>query len=329
MAFYDSGVNQLRSVIEWDSSDSDILFYRWSKKEDEIKNASKLIVKIGQGCVFVYRGEVQAVFDKEGVFEISTNNIPFITTMLKLMQGFKSEHKTGFYFYRKTIFTDQKWGTVSPIKYIDSVYQFPVELIGFGNYSLQIKEPKNFFTSIVGDREYFEIKALKEIINARLTQPISDFLATSKFSYNEIDAQREEIASGLQEKINKEFKTLGFELIDFRVEGTQFDDNTQERIAKIADTKATHYAAQEVGVSYKEMRQLDALEEASKNEGGMAGVIMGANAGTTLGSNLIQPLSKTTGTVTQRLSQLKELFEAELIDEEEYKTKKQDILKDL
>jgi len=328
MAFYDSGVNQLRSVIEWDSNEVNTLFFRWSQKEDEIKNASKLIIKAGQGCIFVYRGKVEAVFDKEGVFEIKTDNIPFITTIFKLMQGFESEHKTGFYFYRKTIFTDQKWGTVSPIKYIDSIYGFPVELIGFGNYSLQIKNPKNFFTSIVGDRAYFEIDELKDIINSRLTQPISYFLGSSKISYNEIDSQREEITEAIQEKINNDFEILGFTLIDFRIEGTQFDSQTKERISKIADTQAKNFAAKKVGIDYTKMRQLDALEEASKNEGGSAGILMGANAGNILSSNINIPTNQPLS-IEDRLLKLKKLFDSNLINEEEYSNKKQDILKDL
>ncbi len=56
---------QLRSVIEWDNPDPDDLFFRWSYNGDEIKNASKLIVNPGQGCVFVYEGEVKAVITKK------------------------------------------------------------------------------------------------------------------------------------------------------------------------------------------------------------------------------------------------------------------------
>jgi membrane protease subunit (stomatin/prohibitin family) len=42
------------------------------------------------------------------------------------MQAFESEHKVGIYFFKTTVITDQKWGTKSPIKYIDPSYNFPV-----------------------------------------------------------------------------------------------------------------------------------------------------------------------------------------------------------
>lgn len=328
MPFFDPLERQLRSVIQWDTDNKDTLFYRWSSNGDEIKNASKLIVGPTQGCILVYEGKIRAVFDKEGLFNIKTDNIPFITTLKKVMQFFQSEHKAEFYFYKKTIITNQKWGTVAPVKYIDPVYDFPVELIAFGNYSMQIKDPERFFVSIVGEQEYFGIENLRKIINARIVHPMSDTFAESKVSYNHIDEQREELGEALTEKLDKEFDKLGFHLSDFRIEGTEFDADTRDRIGKIADTKATHFAAKSVGVSYQDMRKLDALEAASKNEGGAAGVFLGAGAGEALSPELRKPFqeSETRQLVTQRLQHLKELFHNELITEEEYTQKKQSIL---
>lgn len=328
---FDGLKRQLRSVIQWDNDNNDTLFYRWSSNGDEIKNASKLIVGPTQGCILVYEGKIRAVFDKEGLFNIKTDNIPFITTLKKVMQFFESEHKAEFYFYKKSIITDQKWGTIAPVKYIDPVYEFPVELAAFGNYSMQIKDPKTFFVNIVGEQEYFGIEDFRKIINSRLVHPMSDMFARSKISYNHIDEQREELGDILREKLDKEFHELGFTLSDFRIEGTDFDDDTKKRIGKIADTKATHFAAKSVGVSYKDMRRLDALEDAANNDGGAAGVLLGAGAGGVVAPELSKPFSanEEKQTTTQRLQHLKDLFEAELITEKEYEGKKKSILEEI
>lgn len=331
MAFFDPLKRQLRSVIQWDDKNEDTLFYRWSSNGDEIKNASKLIVGPTQGCILVYEGKIRAVFKNEGLFDIKTSNIPFITTLKKVMQFFESEHKAEFYFYKKNIITDQKWGTISPIKYIDPVYNFPVELLAFGNYSVQIQDPKNFFVNIVGEKEFFMIQDLHGIINSRIIHPMGDFFAESKMSYNDIDAHREELGDEICQKIDEVFEKLGFILSDFRIEGTDFDQQTKDRISKIADTQATHYAAQQVGVSYTDMRQLDALENASSNEAGAAGVFMGANAGNMLSPNLSEPLENNTNKnfIKDRLQHLKELFESELITKDEYEKKKHAILEEI
>lgn len=328
MAFFDSLKRQLRSVIAWENQNDNSLFERWSDNGDEIKNASKIIIGPSQGCIFVYRGKIEAILDKEGVFDIATSNIPFITTIKKFMQFFESEHKTAFYFYKKSIIVNQKWGTISPIKYIDPIYKFPVELIAFGNYSMQIKDAKKFFISIIGEREIFNADELKNIVNSRILQPMSDYLATSKISYNHIDEHRDEIGVALTQKISHIFEGLGFSLSDFRIDGTDFDENTKARIGKIADTSATNYAAKEAGVSYKEMRQLDAMSDAANNQTGTAGVFMGANTGQTLSANMTN-FMQNDSSIEDRLRGLKNLFDSQLITNEEYEKKKQEILKEL
>src|SRR5262245_13693839 len=61
---------QLRSVVQWVDADPEILFERWTDNGDEIKNASKLIVGPGQGCIFVYEGAIRATLTKEGIVEV-------------------------------------------------------------------------------------------------------------------------------------------------------------------------------------------------------------------------------------------------------------------
>ncbi len=79
------------------------------------------------------------------------------------------------------------------------------------------------------------------------------------------------------------------------------------------------------------MRKLDSLEAASKNEGGAAGVFLGAGAGEALSPELRQPFqeSEVKQSASQRLQHLKNLFTDELITEEEYAQKKQSILDEI
>ncbi|NPA81399.1 MAG: SPFH domain-containing protein [Epsilonproteobacteria bacterium] len=329
MSLLDPLKRQLRSVIEWDEDKENRLFHRWSQNGDEIKNASKLIVGPAEGCIFVYEGKIAAIFDKEGVFDIKTSNIPFITTLKKFMQFFESEHKTEFYFYKKSVITDQKWGTVSTIKYLDPFYDFPIELMAFGNYSFRIRDAERFFVNFVGEREFYLVDEFRMTLNSRLIQPMSDFFAESKFSYIDIDSKREEIAKRLREKLNGEFLRFGFELEDFRIEGTDFDEATKERIGKIADTQAEIYAAKRAGVSFEKLKRLQAMQDAANNEAGAAGVFMGANVGNSLSSSFGSDNGEKRDDVVSRLKKLKELYELNLIEREEFLAKKAEILKEI
>lgn len=331
MALLDGIKRQLRSVIEWENPDENELFYKWSSNGDEIKNASKLIVGPGQGCIFVYQGKVISVIEEESMVSLLTDNIPFWTTITKFMQSFESEHKVGLYFFKRTMILDQKWGTISDIKYNDPKYNFPVALRAFGNYSIVISDANLFFTQVVGGAEDFYVNSLREVLINRLIHPLTDYLAEKKLSYIEIDAQRDEIASDLSIILQKDFNKLGFSLIDFRIEGTDFDEDTKSRINKIADVQADMHAAKSVGVSYRELQQLDALGDAAKNEAGAAGMFMGMGAGSSLVQTMNEPFSNITESkdLGSRLQQLKNLYTQELISGEEYTEKKRSILEEL
>jgi len=331
MALWDGIKRQLRSVIEWDNPQSDELFYRWSDNGDEIKNASKLIVGPGQGCIFVYEGKVTAVYENEGMVSLATDNIPFWTTITKFMQSFESEHKAALYFYKRTRILDQKWGTLSAVKYDDPKYNFPVSLRAFGNYSMQISDASHFFTQVVGGAESYLVSDFREMMTNRLIHPLTDYLAEEQLSYAQVDAKREEIAADMIERLQDDFNGLGFDLIDFRIEGTDFDEDTMTRINKIADVNADVHAANAAGVSYRELQQLDAMQDAAKNEAGAAGVFMGMGVGNALSQTMNEPFSAPQGSGDRgaRLRELQGFHSEGLITDEEYTAKKRSILEEL
>ncbi|MBC8385441.1 MAG: SPFH domain-containing protein, partial [Candidatus Cloacimonetes bacterium] len=319
MSFFDGIRKQLRSVIEWDDPSKNALFEQWTKDGDELKNASKLIIGPGQGCVFVYQGKVISILQSELMVDLKTENIPFWTTVSKFMQFFESEHKVGLYFFRSTKILNQKWGTRSLIKYEDPKYKFPVGLKAFGNYSFRITDPESFFLNVVGAGNNYSVTDFRMMINSRIIQPLSDFLAEKKYSYTEIDSFREEISANINEMIKKEFDKLGFTITDFRIEGTSFDENTKKRINRISNLIAEAQAAKAVGLDYAKVQQLDAMKDAAKNEGGGAGMGMGLGAGISfgkmMGDNLGDPEQKENPhkiSNEQILQKLKEFFEKKL-----------------
>ena len=335
MGLIDGIRGQLKSVIVWNDIDSDDLFYLWSDNGDEIKNASTLIVGPGQGCIFVHKGNIRAIITEEGSTNLKTGNIPFWTSVSRVMQFFQSEHKVGIFFFKTSKILDQKWGTSSPIKYTDPKYSFPVGLKAYGNYSFRITDPKIFFVNVVASAPRYSIEQLREILTGRLKQPLSDYLAEASFSYAEIDARREEAATVMKKKLSPGFETLGISLTDFRIEGTSFDDDTLRRINRIADVTADVHAAEVAGLDYSELQQIEAMRDAAKNEGGGAGMGMGLGAGMSFGNMMAQsmqsPPDNTTGNtdISKRLAQLKKLADEGLITAAEYTAKKQEILKNL
>ena len=326
--------NQFRSVIQWESPDDNQLFFRFTERGDELKDASKLILQEGQGCIFTYEGKIEGIFQEAGLYDLKTDNTPFFTTIKKILSAFESEHKVGIWFYRKADMLNIRWGTRIPITYNDPVYAFPVNLRAFGNYSLRITDAKQFFINNLGGQEYYSVHHLQEVLLSRISQPISNYLANAKFSYSEIDANIENIANETKEKTVSVFEDLGFQVIDFRIEGSSFDDETNRRIAGISDVSAEVQAAKLAGIDYVEMQKLKALKDAAKNEGS-AGMGLGMLTGINLSNQMNnqspmpqQPVADKEEPMI-KLKKLKEMFDMELITREEYASKKQDILNKL
>lgn len=334
--------DQFRTVIQWEDPQEWELFRRL-EGNDEIKNASKLIIQPGQGCIFIYRGEIKEVFIEPGVYDLDTDNKPFITALRKWKLFFESDDKTGLWFFRTAEIANMRWGTRMPITYNDPVYGFPVHLRAYGNYSLEIINAADFFVRIIASTSSYYAYDLQELILSRISQPIGHYLANARFSYAEIASHLEDIARDAATKTREDFRSLGFDLLDFRIEGTSFDEETNKRIAGISNIQADVKAAQLAGVSFESLQQMIAMRDAAKNENGLgAGMLTtyhlnnatsfsgnnttASSSGTTPASNTGEPSSEGSG-IKARLKELKELLDEGLIDEEEFKQKKQELLK--
>ncbi len=321
-------INQFRSVIQWQNPDPNHIFIKFTDRGEEIKNASKLILQPGQACVITDKGKIKEVLTTSGIYDLKADNKPFITTLKKLLslrEG--SEHIIGIWFFRQADIINMRWGTRVPIAYTDPVYTFPILLSAFGNYSIRITQPQNFFEKIVVGKELLTASDLKEIFLSRITQNITDYLANAQFSYVKIDSHLNEIAKEITQKTQHIFEDLGFQVLDFRIEGTRFDTETLDRIAKISDVQAEILAAKLAGIHYTEHQKIQAMRDAANNPHNVTGVLMQLQTFANQKNNVTNQI--TTEQLTEKLQNLKKLFELDLISESEFKTKKQDLLKNI
>ncbi len=332
MSFINFFKEQFAAVIEWANPPQTTLFYKFPFKTDEIKNNSKLIIAPGQGCLLVYEGKVTAVLEQEGVYNLQSHNEPFITTLLNLTQGFNSEHKLKIYFYRRAEVVNQGWGTSSRVKYQEPVYNFPVSLGVYGNYSFKLTDAKLFVTKIAGMADLYTTGQVHILAQSRIEQQLTVTLATAAYSILQIDSQLNELAAELQTQLNNQFVALGFELTDFNVQGTSFDQQTQQQVNQIANARAGSLAAQQAGLSYTEMEKLQALRDAARNESGTTGAGLQINLGNGLGNTFSQNTGSAAGKeadAVAHLQKLKALFDDGILTQEEFDAKKKQWLDQL
>lgn len=321
---------QLSQVIEWKDQQAHTLLHKFPSKDDELKNASKLIVGPGQGAILVYEGKVTDHITEEGIYDLETDNHPFVTTLLKLRTAFESEHKLKIWYYRTGETINQHWGTAAPVKYMDPVYKIPVELGANGSFSFRITDVLHMFSNVIGSKDHYSTSEARDLLQSRFPQAIAAVLAQSKFSYQQIDAHLAELAQAISIHLQPELQQLGFTLTDFKVNGTVFDDRTRERIGKVADITAEALAAAEGGLTYVEMEKLKALRDAARNEGGLAGAGLQLGVGMELGKAFDkakdQQLNAPAENVVTKLQQLKLLLTENIITQEEFDAKKKEWL---
>lgn len=321
---------QLASVIEWKPQPSDLLLHRYPSPTEEIKNASKLIVGPGQGCILVYEGKVTNVLSEQGTYNIRTDNHPFITSLLKISQNFESEHKVALFYYRKAEVLNQGWGTSSPIKYIDQEYGIPVELSAYGNFSYVVEDPERLLTELVGTEDDYTTFDFREMMQSRIADGLRSHLADAELPFTKIDTQLANISKALNTNLYSEYDKLGMALIDFRIESTTFDKNTIKRIGEVADITSGAKAAAEAGLSFAELEKLRALRDAAKNEGGgFAAAGIGLGAGVEMGKLFTEKTNEILikgEDPYQQLKKLKLLLDENILTEEEYEEKKKEIL---
>lgn len=327
MGLRDLFKRQLRTVVEWKEQNGQLLFHLMETTTDEIKNASKLIVAPGQGCVVVYDGKVSGVLTEPDVYSMETANHPFITSLLNLAQRSESEHKMRFYFFRTAEVVNVLWGTASPVKYIEPDYKLPVTLGACGNFSIKIADAGRMFTTLLGTMSNYSIADVQELVSSRIVTPLSSFLAEKAYPYREVDSHLMDLSNELKERTAAELEQLGLELTDFRVNSVTFDEDTMERIGRIANMTAEQRAAAEVDLDYVSMQKLEALRDAARNEGGLAGAGLQLGAGVQLAKDVFK--TQAADDSTERLRKLKKLLDEQLITEEEYEKKKNEILSQL
>ena len=327
MGLRDLFKRQLRTVVEWKEQNGQLLFHLMETTTDEIKNASKLIVAPGQGCVVVYDGKVSGVLTEPDVYSMETANHPFITSLLNLAQRSESEHKMRFYFFRTAEVVNVLWGTASPVKYIEPDYKLPVTLGACGNFSIKIADAGRMFTTLLGTMSNYSVADVQELVSSRIVAPLSSFLAEKAYPYREVDSHLMDLSNELKARTAAELEQLGLELTDFRVNSVTFDEDTMERIGRIANMTAEQRAAAEVDLDYVSMQKLEALRDAARNEGGMAGAGLQLGAGVQLAKDVFK--TQAADDSTERLRKLKKLLDEQLITEEEYEKKKNEILSQL
>src|SRR3569623_79913 len=207
MGLFDKLRGEFVDIIDWIDDSRHTLVWRFTRYQNEIKNGAQLIVRPGQMALFVHRGQIAAVFEP-GSYQLTTDNLPILSTLLGWKHGFNSPFKSEVYFVSTRQETDLKWGTPNPIMLRDPDFG-PIRLRAFGTYTMKAVDPKALIKELVGTDSTFETNELTELMRSIITSAFADMLGSQKVAALDLAQNYRAMSDNLRkmvvERVDDEF----------------------------------------------------------------------------------------------------------------------------
>ena len=287
MGLFDSLRNEFIQIIEWLDDSTNTLVYRFPVHDQEIKMGAQLTVRENQQALFVNEGEAADLF-KPGRYELSTQNVPILTTLRGWKYGFDSPFKAEVYFFNTRLFTGLKWGTPNPVMMRDAQFGM-VRLRAFGTYALRIADAKTFFKSIVGTQGLTTTEDILDQLRSTIINHISDIVAEAKIPAIDLATQYRELSAVGQKELAPAFAELGLEIVRFNIDNVSLPDE----VTAAMDQRTKLGVFGDNMQQYTQMQAADSIGIAAANPGGIAGAGAGIGAGMAIGNAMGQAFNTT------------------------------------
>jgi membrane protease subunit (stomatin/prohibitin family) len=280
MGLWDRITGEFIDIIQWtEPSQNEILSYRFTRYKNEIKNGAKLIVREGQAAAFVKEGQLADV-KGPGTYTLDTNNFPILSTILGWKYGFESPFKAEVYFISTRQWTDQKWGTQNPIMVRDPEFG-PVRLRAFGTYAFKVTDPATFLRELVATDPSFEAYEVTNQFRNAIVSRFVDVIGSSKIPMLDLAGNYERLSKLALDRIAPELAKMGISLTQFFVENISLPQEVEAALDKRSQMGVLGNLDQ-----YTRFQTAEAIRDAAKNPGGVAGIGAGLGAGMAVGSQM-------------------------------------------
>lgn len=316
-------------IIEWIEDNPNLMMWKVPDGDREIKNGAKLIVRESQTAMFMNEGKIADVFDS-GTHVLNTQNVPLLTRLKGWKYGFESPFKADVYYFSVKQFVNLKWGTPTPIILRDPQFG-QVRLRAFGSYNLRITDVARFFREYAGTYPELGIFEIEQQLRDYIAPKFGEALALSGIPLLDIAGNHAQLNARIAPLIQPYFDDFGIAITQFTVTSVTLPEEVTQYYDKVTGMNM-------VGDDLAKFQQFNTAIAVSQEghpaqQGAQQGVAMGMvlkEMGTVqqqpAPSQPTVPPAGDDGDIKGKLQQIKELFDGGLIDEEEYRGKKSELL---
>lgn len=340
----------------------------WRHPAEDFNTNSTLLVMPGEQAIFVHGGTIEQVFTN-GTYKLNTENYPFISRLRNAFSDGVSTFNCVVYYIREAHSEEIKWGTQTPIElYDDSYGKLLVRARGAFKLSIGdptkiltklIGNSVDFETQD-GLKKYFRSELMMYI-----TDNISKVLREKKNKeggeYFEYANENTEIAKLVSGDIEAALADYGLKLRVFSIENISIEAEDPEAMKEMQQIKRNKRGMDimqnaQVSQAWMAQKQMDVMNNISQNpNGGIAAAGMGMGMGIGAMGMMGGMMNGMTGmmqpqqpmqqqpvqqqptqsapaagqSVEEKLQKLKSLLDMGLISQQDFDTKKQEILSSL
>ena len=284
MSFREFVAGELIDIIEWLDESGDTMVSRFSRPKNEIKNGAQLIVRPGQVALFVDQGKVADVFTP-GRYQLTTANLPLLSTLRGWKYGFASPFKADIIFLNTKQFTNRKWGTSNPVMVRDPELG-PVRLRAFGTYAIRVKDPAQFVREIVGTNATFLVDSITDQLRDLVVTRVSETLASDNISVFDLARDYSGLGARVLGKVMPQFQQYGLELTQLVVENVSLPPEVETAIDQRSKMNVVGNLDR-----YAQLQSADALRDAARNPSGGAAAGVGIGMGAAMAQRAMNPAS--------------------------------------
>ena len=246
----------------------------------DFRFGSQVIVRESQRAVFYRDGRSLDTFEP-GRHTISTANLPLLSNILRMATGGNDVFTAEAYFVNMREFTDLKWGTPQPIALRDSDLGL-VRLRAFGQYTMQVAEPKRFVDQIVGTQGLYNTSQIEDYLRSSIISRMTDVLGENMSGILDLPRLFDELSAAIRMKVQDTFQAMGIQLKQFMIVSI----SPTEETAKAMDERASMGAIGDMN-AYMQFKTARAIGDAAQNEGGGGtGEGLGLGAGIGMGAGM-------------------------------------------
>lgn len=312
-------------IIEEITPDPNLLMWKFVDADKEIKNGAQLTVRESQAAMFLNEGQLADVFTA-GRHKLNTENIPVLSRLKGWKYGFESPFKADIYFFNTRHFVNNKWGTPAPILMSDPKFG-QVRVRAFGSFDIRINDVATFFRKYAGSFKQFTIFELQHELRDYIAPKFGEVLSNENITITDVAGNISELSKKIEPLLRPYFEQFGLELTQFMVTSVTLPDEVTAFYDKVTNMnmvtdmdKFTRFnTANAIG------QPGTALNDATQTALAMGAMMSQVQQANHPPPNPVPPADD----LTAKLQKLKTLFDNGLIDEQEYKSKKAELISQL